>query len=187
MKFLVAPVSTMASVDDSSIVSIIFRWIGSMMHFGPSLREWMTSLHFINFSHLGQRSLQGLVGGSVDISEDSCASSSTFSSATSRTENQLLFSNGCMAHPLWNTKSSMLTRGSTSSGDSMYATSLVANLFSSSLSNLSVSMCQTLKQRSHSFIQCLVFPQYQHVSGVALVFCATSMSIGMGLSGDELE
>jgi len=69
----------------------------------------------------------------------------------------------------------------------MYATSLVANLFSSSLSNLSMSMCQTLKQRLHSFIQCLVFPQCQHVSGVALVFCATSMSIGMGLSGDELE
>ena len=36
MKSPVAPVSTMASVDDSSMVSIVFKWIRSMMDFGPS-------------------------------------------------------------------------------------------------------------------------------------------------------
>jgi len=44
-----------------------------------------------------------------------------------------------------------------------------------------------LKQRLHSFAQCPVFPQRQQVSGVALVFCAASMSIGTGLPGDRLE
>ena len=84
----------MASVDVSSIVSIVFRWIGSIMHFTCSSREQMTSLRFIRFSHLGRHSLRGSVGGSAGVSKDSCVSSSTFSSVTSRTENRLLFSNG---------------------------------------------------------------------------------------------
>ena len=58
-----------------------------MMHFGPSSRERMTSLRFIRFSHLGQRSLRGSVGGSAGVSEDSCVFSLTFGSVTSRTEN----------------------------------------------------------------------------------------------------
>ena len=52
------------------------------MHFGSSLREQMTSLRFIRFSHLGWCSLWGSVGGSAGVSKDSCASSSTFSSVT---------------------------------------------------------------------------------------------------------
>ena len=59
MKFLVALVSTMASVDDSSMVSVIFRLIGSMMHIRSSLRERMMSLHSISFSHLGRHGLWG--------------------------------------------------------------------------------------------------------------------------------
>jgi len=50
------------------------KWIGSMMDFGPSSREWMMSFRFIRFSHLGRHGLRGLVGGSVDVS-GSCASS----------------------------------------------------------------------------------------------------------------
>jgi len=83
----------MASVDISSIVSVICRWIGSIMHFASSSREWMTSLRFIRFSHLGQHGLRGSVGGSVGVS-GSCASSTTFGSVISRTENRLLLSNG---------------------------------------------------------------------------------------------
>ena len=93
MKSPVAPVSTMASMDISSIVSVVFRWIGSIMHFASSSREQMTSLRFIYFSHLGQCGLQGSVGGSAGVS-GSCASSSIFSSVISRTENRLLLSNG---------------------------------------------------------------------------------------------
>jgi len=48
-------------------------------------------------------------------------------------------------------------------------------------------MYQTLKRRLHSFAQCPVFPQRRQVSGVVLVFCAASMSIGTGLPGDGLE
>jgi len=48
-------------------------------------------------------------------------------------------------------------------------------------------MYRTSKRRSHSFAQCPVFPQCRQVSGVALVFRATSMSIGTGLRGDGLE
>ena len=53
-----------------------------------------------------------------------------------------------MAHPLRDTKSSTLTGGSASSGVSTDATSLVANLFSNSLSISSVSMYRTSKRRS---------------------------------------
>jgi len=53
----------------------------------------MTSLRFIRFSNLGRRSLQGSVGGSVGVS-GFCESSSIFGSIISRTENQLLLSNG---------------------------------------------------------------------------------------------
>src|SRR6266511_546217 len=76
---------------------------------------------------------------------------------------------------------------SPSTGVSAGATSLAANLFSSSLSNSSVSMYRTSKWRSHSFAQCPVFPQYRQVSGVALAFRAVSMSIGTGLPGDRFE
>ena len=69
MKFLVALVSIMASVDDSSMVSVIFRLIGSMMHFRSSLRERMMSLHSISFSHLGWHSLweSGLSAASASV------------------------------------------------------------------------------------------------------------------------
>jgi len=63
------------------------------MHFASSSRERMTSLRFIHFSHLGRRGLWGLVGGSAGVS-DSCASSSISGLVISRTENQLLLSNG---------------------------------------------------------------------------------------------
>jgi len=82
----VALVSTMASVDDSSMVSIVFKWIGSMMDLGPSSRELIMSFCFICFFHLGWCGLQGLVGGSMGMS-DPCASSSIFGSIISRTEN----------------------------------------------------------------------------------------------------
>jgi len=81
----------------------------------------------------------------------------------------------------------MLSSSSPSTGVSADATSLAANLFSSSLSNLSVSMYRTSKRRSHSFAQCPVFPQCRQVSGVALAFHAASMSIGTGLPGDGFE
>jgi len=79
-------VSTMASVDDSSMVSVVFKWIWSMMDFGPSSRERMMSFRFIRFSHLGWRGLRGSVGRSVSVS-DSCVSLSIFGSVISRTEN----------------------------------------------------------------------------------------------------
>jgi len=93
MKSPVAPVSTIASIDDSSMVSVVFKWIGSMMDLGPSSRELMTSFRFICFSHLGWHGLRGSVGGSAGMS-DSCASSSIFGSIISRMENRLLLSNG---------------------------------------------------------------------------------------------
>jgi hypothetical protein len=34
------------------MVSVVFKWIGSMMQFGPSSSERMTSLWPIRFSHL---------------------------------------------------------------------------------------------------------------------------------------
>jgi len=68
------------------------------MHFTSNSRERMTSLRFIHFSHLGQRGLRGSVGGSAGVS-GSCASSSTFSSVISRTENRLLLSNRAHGSP----------------------------------------------------------------------------------------
>jgi len=62
------------------------------MHSTSSLREQMTSLRFICFSHLGWRSLRGSVGGSVGVS-GSCASSSISGLVISRMKNQLLLSN----------------------------------------------------------------------------------------------
>ena len=66
----VAPVPTMASVDVSSIVSVVFRWVGIIMHFASISRERMTSLRFICFSHLGRRGFRGSAGGSIGGSED---------------------------------------------------------------------------------------------------------------------
>jgi len=99
MKSPVAPVSTMASVDVSSIVSVVLRWVGIIIHFASISRERMMSLHFIRFSHLGQRSFCGSAGGSAGSSEDSGASSSTSGSVISRPENRLLFSNGAHGSP----------------------------------------------------------------------------------------
>jgi len=92
-----------------------------------------------------------------------------------------------MAHPLQDTKSSTLTVTSASSGVSAGATSLAVSLFLSSVSNSSVSMYWTSKQRSQSFAQCPVFLQCWQVLGVALVFHATSMSIRTGLPRNGLE
>jgi len=66
----------------NTLVFVVFRWIGSIMHFASSSSKQMTSLHFIRFSHLGWRGLWGSVGGSVSVS-GSCASSSTLSSVIS--------------------------------------------------------------------------------------------------------
>ena len=78
----------------SSIVSVVFRWVGIIIHFASISREQMTSLRFIRFSHLGRRGFRSSAGGGAGGSEDSGASSSTSGSVISRTENQLLFSNG---------------------------------------------------------------------------------------------
>jgi len=75
-----------------------------------------------------------------------------------------------MAHLLQDTESSTLTGGSASSRVSTGATSLAASLFSSSISNSSVSMYQTSKQRSQSFAQCPAFPVLAGVrSGLGLL------------------
>jgi len=46
--------STMASVAASSRVSVVFRWIASMMQLGPSSSEWMMSFQLSHHSHFGQ-------------------------------------------------------------------------------------------------------------------------------------
>src|SRR6266540_2880552 len=70
MKSLVAPVLTIALDEASSIISIVFRWIGSMMQFGPGSSEQILSVQGIRFSYLGLHSQQ-VVGG-ISEDEDSC-------------------------------------------------------------------------------------------------------------------
>src|SRR6266498_2967205 len=70
MKSPVVPVLTIALDEASSIISIVFRWIGSMMQFGPGSSEQILSAQSICFSHLGLRSRQVVRGISKD--EGSC-------------------------------------------------------------------------------------------------------------------
>src|SRR6266511_2440836 len=100
MKSPVAPVLTIASDEASSIVSIVFRWIRSMMQFRPGSSERILSVQGICFSHLGLCSQR--VAGGISKDEGSCfkvgsvdfevsdMSLSISSSWRSRTENQLL-------------------------------------------------------------------------------------------------
>src|SRR6266545_3341762 len=104
MKSPVAPVLTIASDKASSIVSVVFRWIGSMMQFRPGSSKQILSIWSIHFSHLGLCSRQ--VAGGISEDEGSCfkvssidfevsdISLSISGSWRSRTENQLLLSSG---------------------------------------------------------------------------------------------
>src|SRR6266545_2148246 len=101
MKSPVAPVLTIALDEASSIVSVVFRWIRSMMQFGPGLSERILSVQGICFSHLGLHSRRVVWGISKD--EGSCFKISlinfeVFLSISSlwrlRTENRLLLNSG---------------------------------------------------------------------------------------------
>src|SRR6266540_6684763 len=104
MKSPVAPVSTIASDEASSIVSVVLRWIGSIMQFRPGSSEQILSVQGIRFSHLGLRSQQ--VAGGISEDKGSCfevssidfkvsdMSLSISSSWRLRTENQLLLNSG---------------------------------------------------------------------------------------------
>src|SRR6266545_6513407 len=104
MKSPIAPVLTIASDEASSIVSIVFRWIRSMMQFGPDSSKQILSVWSICFSHLGLRS-QRVVGG-ISKDEGSCFKVSSIDFKVSdmslsisgswrlRIENQLLLNSG---------------------------------------------------------------------------------------------
>src|SRR6266446_7359750 len=89
MKLPVAPVSTIASVAASSIVSLVLSCAGIMMQLGPSSSEQIMSFGLSRLSHFGQHGSQASIVGSMV-----CASSSISvvleTSCISRTENQLL-------------------------------------------------------------------------------------------------
>src|SRR6266542_1214079 len=103
MKSLVAPVSIIASDEASSIISVVFRWIGSMMQFGPGLSERILS-QGIHFFHLGLCDQKVVWGISKD--EGSCFEVSSIDFKVSdmslsisgswrlRIENQLLLNSG---------------------------------------------------------------------------------------------
>src|SRR6266540_3924816 len=103
MKSLVAPVSIIASDEASSIISVVFRWIGSIMQFGPGSSERILS-QGIHFFHLGLCNKQ-VVGG-ISEDEGSCFEVSSIDFKVSdtslsisgswrlRTENQLLLNSG---------------------------------------------------------------------------------------------
>ena len=194
MKSPVAPVFTIASDEASSIISIVFRWIGSMMQFRPCLSEQILSIWDIRFSHLGLHNwwvVEGISedeGSYFEVSlinfEISDTSLSISSSWRSRTENWLLLDSGGPGHtihPLRSTKflRSMLSRTLTMSR--------AANLSSSSFWISLSSIKWMSKWHSQSFTQCPVFPQYWHVSGRAFAFLATLISMGTGLPGMGVE
>src|SRR6266498_672643 len=112
MKSPIAPVLTIASDEASSIVSVVFRWIRSIMQFGPGSSEQILSVWGIRFSHLGLHSRQ--VAGGISKDEGSCfevssidfevsdTSLSISSSWRSRTENRLLLnSRGAQFTHVW--------------------------------------------------------------------------------------
>src|SRR5467141_3399578 len=88
----------MASVEASSMVSVVLRWIGTMMHLGSFSSERMIRLQVMHLSHFGWRSLRSsTVGGGCTLWFSSSASSSSGAvsgSGTSNTENQLLSESG---------------------------------------------------------------------------------------------
>jgi len=80
------------------MVSVILRWVETMIHLGSFSNDQMTSLGAIRFSHLGQHSLRGsTVGGGCTLGSSSSVSSrsgTVSGSGTSKTENQLLSGSG---------------------------------------------------------------------------------------------
>src|SRR6266699_692623 len=93
MKLPVTPELTSLSV------SVVLRWIGIMIHLGPSSSEFRTSRGHIRFSHLGRRVRRADItagGFSVGCASSpllvSCKGSETSSIAS--TEKRLLGGNG---------------------------------------------------------------------------------------------
>src|SRR6266704_6417416 len=91
IKSPVAPVSTIASVEVSSMVSVVFIWTGSIMHLESISRERITSFRRIRFSHFWRRGLGDSAGFKIGLGV-LCAASSVSGSKVSRTENRLLSS-----------------------------------------------------------------------------------------------
>src|SRR6266436_6096404 len=99
MKSPVTLESTVASELTSSSVSVVLRWIGIMIHLGPSSSEFRTSRGRIRFSHLGRRLRRAdITAGGFCVG---CASSSLLvsrkgleTSSIVSTEKRLLEGNG---------------------------------------------------------------------------------------------